>query len=58
MTHVAVDGVAYFDETTPSTGDHGAIALVTLGATPIQAIAEAIRRACGAGAAQLQNAKR
>ncbi len=47
MTHVAVDGVAYFDETTPNTGEHGAIALVTVEAAHVATIEEAIRKACG-----------
>ena len=47
MTGIAVDGVAYFDETTPNTGEHGAIALVTVEAAHVAPIEDAIRNACG-----------
>ena len=46
MTRASVDGVAYFDETTPNTGEHGAIALVTVEAAHVPTIEGAIRQAC------------
>ncbi len=44
MTRASVDGVAYFDETTPNTGEHGAIALVTVEAAHVPTIEGAWER--------------